>query len=494
MPRYPIGPAAKLPSNPGALRQYLLDYLARMEPEGGFKTGLVPQPGAQGILPGTMQPPRNIAEIYNPGTLAMGNTGVQSSPLLGVQGPAPAMPPMPMENPFKKAMMPNFEQQIGSQGDLFPKMLEYQPQIEQAKGWQPASKAERISKAQVKALVERILNRQVPAGEMLKGPEREMAMRAIMEKGRPFEVENLSGILDEETGDTMRMAPEMARDLILQQPGKFSAKSSFQTPRVKNVYAAEPGSEQDIIGGIGYKSQEFKHPFSGAEREAMKYMEGREEFVKPEGKPNMLLALAKGNSVYGKVLKKGSAERRGWEEVYDAAKEAGKAGDLDIKSYFLECYQKLTLNRKGFFKRFQPEFKFIENLGMTGEEAGATEASALESIKTKKPTPARPERAVNTTVGMKLASEANKTNMFKNEVEVREFLRSMKSSPTYKKAVEQAIYELSKQGGEATTADFMNRVKEILYAGGKKPGGEVSGMLPPLVLGGAGGAAYGSRE
>lgn len=432
-----------------------------------------------------------------------------------------SLTPLPMRNPF--AIPPEIEmlqnrnilpQPGGIQGELFnPTQVITPPEepirglAEKIKGKEKGTKVEKPSKEQLKALIERVLNRQVSPPERLGGQEREQAMKMIIEQGAPSSTLGMTNLRDMGRtpvtgapmpevavpgGRALRMPVEEARVLALQNPERFEpgGMTNFMFNPMKETFDVPPGSPEDIIGGIGLRQIKYEPLWTAPMKQAMEHLGKAEKEASGYALPkpaNVTISIAQGFKIYNNILKKGSSLGRVWDEIYQKALDTKPqlVAGMDPKEYFVETYSKMVMNRGRWQKSFPEEFRFIGGLGEQMRKLIAPEAQLAERVKTKM---SIPEEGQKTSfqeqpvekVGRELTGPGVESVGRRNELE-----RSMQSK-AFKKFFDQILRESNKKGQKLTPqmvkakwADFLNNFQKDIKS--------VKG-LPPIALAGIGGA------
>ena len=417
--------------------------------------------------------------------------------------PMPGMTPAPMQEPVIPSMFQRtLQQEQGLPPDIYNAIEPTGSMISPERGLPkpkifPGSKAEAPSKAQLKALVERLLGRQVAPTEKLGGEERNRAIQEIMNQGQPQTTTPFTNLMDvgrssvtgmpvtnTPGGRALRLPVEDARVLALQNPERFQPGgfSNYGAQPVKSIMDVPPGSPEDIIGGIGLQKQKFEPLYTPAMKKAMEHLGKAETEASGYALPkpaNVVIATAQGFKIFDNLLKKGTLARQ-WDEIYQNAVDTKPhiVGTLSPQEYFVEAYQKMTMARGKFQPRFKDEFRFIGGLGQQMRSLIAPEAQLAEKVKTPMEVPKEGEK----TSFQKSMPEGSLTGPgIPGESRKNELVRSQESK-TFKKFFDGLIKEAVKAKKTLTPEEIKTKWQEYLNQG--KSG--VKGALPPLTLGGIG--------
>lgn len=434
-----------------------------------------------------------------------------------------SLTPLPMQNPFAPSpeieMLQNrniLPQPGGIQGELFPLTQVITPPEDPIRGLREKikkgteKKPEKYSKEQLRALVERVLNRQVAPAERLGGIERQQAMQTIMAQGIPTETVGMTNLMDlgrtPVTGSPMptaavpggrglRMPVEEARVLALQNPERFQpgGMTNFMFNPVKEAYSVLPGAAEDIIGGIGLRNIKYEPLWTAPMRSAMEHLGKAEKEAAGYALPkpaNVTISIAQGFKVFNNLLRKDRNLLAQWDEIYQTALDTKPhiVQGMDPKEYFVETFSKMLMNRGRWQKNLAQEFKFIGGLGDKMRALIAPEAQLAERVKTKMKIPEEKEK---TGFGKPVVQKESSGPSLESTARRNELERSQQSK-TFKKFLDNLLKEFNKRGKKPTPMDIKVRWQEYLDSFKKGGEGTTKG-LPPLALGAIGGA-YGMGD
>lgn len=416
----------------------------------------------------------------------------------------PIGPPQPVMTPPTPEFKSPFSAPEGLQGELFNPTEVITPPVEQIRGLSERVKtprkerAEAPSKAQLKALVERLLNRKIGPNEELLGDERSKAMQVIMEQGTPSSTLGMTNLKDIgrtpvtgapmpttplPEGRALRLPVEDARVLALQNPQRFEpgGMTNFMFNPMKETFKTPPGSPEDIVGGIGLRRVKYEPLWTAPMKQAQEFLGRAEKEAAGYAIPkpaNLQIATAQGFKIYNQLLRKGTSLGRVWEDLYTKALDDKPhiVGTLNSKEYFVECYQKMSMNRGRWQKNFAKEFKFIGEMGEQMRKLIAPEAQLAERVKTPMPVPEEGEKISFA------KNPAKDLTGVKGEAGLRELKRS-EESKTFKKFLEKLIREFARSNKKLTPMEIKTRWEEYLNTFKTASKG-----LPPLALMGIGGA------